>query len=156
MKNKLSIIYWFNVNNRSTRTMCEICSKLTKKKTKTPEQREWLRSGVFIINFEQISKLLWCLNFWSLKSECQLGKWTIFLGKNLNCFKFILKISFRSDVFWNSGFARKSTSKLEISKTYTLVELSFSDASSKDPRPLLLYSCSYSKVIGCLGMRLSH
>ena len=118
---QLSIIYWFNVNNRNTRTMCEICSKLTK----TPEQREWLRSGVFIINFEQISKLLWCLYFWSLKSECQLGKWTIFLRKNHNCFKFILKISFRSDVFWNSGFARKSTSKLEISKNYTLVGAQF-------------------------------
>ena len=122
-----SIIYWFNVNNRNTRTMCKICSKLTKKKkkTKTPEQRELLRSGVFIINFEQISKLLWRLYCWSLKSECQLGKWTIFLGKNDNCFKFILKISFRSDVFLNSGFARKSTSKLEISKTYTLVGAQF-------------------------------
>ena len=28
--------------------MCEICSKLT---IKTPERREWHRSGVFIVNF---------------------------------------------------------------------------------------------------------
>ena len=32
--------------------MCEICSKLI---TKIPERRHWRRSGVFIVNFEQIS-----------------------------------------------------------------------------------------------------
>ena len=34
--------------------MCEICSKST---IKTPERREWRRSGVFIVNFEQISHI---------------------------------------------------------------------------------------------------
>ena len=42
----------FKVNNRNTRTRCEICSKLT---IKTPERR---RSGVFIVNFEHISHLV--------------------------------------------------------------------------------------------------
>ena len=42
----------FKVNNRNTRTMFEICSKLT---IKTPERRYWRRSGVFIVNFEHIS-----------------------------------------------------------------------------------------------------
>ena len=42
--------YTFKVNNRNTRTRCEICSKLT---IKTPERRR--RSGVFIVNFEHIS-----------------------------------------------------------------------------------------------------
>ena len=46
--------YMFNVSNRSTRTRCEICSKLT---IKTPERRQWRRSGVFIVNFEHISHL---------------------------------------------------------------------------------------------------
>ena len=32
--------------------MCEICSKLT---IKTSKQHHWRRSGVFIVNFEQIS-----------------------------------------------------------------------------------------------------
>ena len=32
--------------------MCEICSKLT---IKTSKQRHWRRSGVLIVNFEQIS-----------------------------------------------------------------------------------------------------
>ena len=44
--------YLFKVNNRNTRTRCEICSKLT---IKEPEQRR--SSGVFIVNFEHISHL---------------------------------------------------------------------------------------------------
>ena len=61
-----SDIYMLKVNNRNTRTRCEICSKLT---TKTPERRHWCHSGIFIVNFEHISHLvlvlplasLWCL-----------------------------------------------------------------------------------------------
>ena len=48
-------IYLFKVNNRNTRTRCEICSKLT---IKTTERRQWRRSSVFIINFEYISHLV--------------------------------------------------------------------------------------------------
>ena len=44
-------IYLLKVKNRNTRTMCEICWKLT---IKTPEQRHWRRSGVFIVNFEHV------------------------------------------------------------------------------------------------------
>ena len=40
------------VNDRNTRSRYEICSKLT---IKTPEQRQWRRSGVFVVNFEHIS-----------------------------------------------------------------------------------------------------
>ena len=47
-------IYLLQVNNRNTRTRCEIYSKLT---IKTPERRQWRRSGVFIVNFEYISRL---------------------------------------------------------------------------------------------------
>ena len=45
----------FKVNNRYTRTRCEICSKLT---IKTPKRRHWRRFGVFIINFEHIPYLV--------------------------------------------------------------------------------------------------
>ena len=48
-------IYLFKVNNRNTRTGCEICSKLT---INTPERRQWRRSGVFIVKFEHISHLV--------------------------------------------------------------------------------------------------
>ena len=47
--------YMFKVNNRNTRTKCDICSKLT---IKTPERCHWRRSGVFIVNFEHISFLV--------------------------------------------------------------------------------------------------
>ena len=47
-------IYLFKVNNRNTRTRCEICSKLT---INTPQRRQWRRSGVFIVNFEHIPTL---------------------------------------------------------------------------------------------------
>ena len=46
-------IYLVKVNNGNTKTMREICSKL---KIKTPERRQWRRSGVFIVNFEQVSR----------------------------------------------------------------------------------------------------
>ena len=48
------IIYLFKVNNGDTRSICEIRSKLT---GKTPELR-WHCSGVFIVNFEQISHII--------------------------------------------------------------------------------------------------
>ena len=35
-------------------TRCEICSKLT---IKIPERRDWRRSGIFVVNFEHISRL---------------------------------------------------------------------------------------------------
>ena len=43
--------YMFKLNNRNTRTRCEICSKLT---IKAPERRHCRRSGVFI-NFEHMT-----------------------------------------------------------------------------------------------------
>ena len=45
----------FKVNSRNTSTRCEICSRLT---IKTPERRQWRRSGVFIGNFKHISHLV--------------------------------------------------------------------------------------------------
>ena len=52
---KLAGIYLLKVNNRNTRTRCEICSKLT---IKTPERHQRRCSGVFIVNFEHISHLV--------------------------------------------------------------------------------------------------
>ena len=43
--------YLFKVNNVNTRTMYEICSKLT---IKTSQRRHGRHSAVFIVNFEQI------------------------------------------------------------------------------------------------------
>ena len=48
-------IYLLKVNNRNSRTRCEICSKLT---IKIPERRQWRRSGIFLVNFEHILHLV--------------------------------------------------------------------------------------------------
>ena len=48
-------IYQLKPNNRNTRTRGEICPKLT---IKIPERRHWRRSGIFIVNFQHISRLL--------------------------------------------------------------------------------------------------
>ena len=45
----------FKVNNRNTRTKCENMFKVN---NKTPERRQWSRSGVFIVNNEHISHLV--------------------------------------------------------------------------------------------------
>ena len=47
-------IYVLKVNDENARSLCEICSKLT---IKILEQRQWCRSGVFVVNFEQISHI---------------------------------------------------------------------------------------------------
>ena len=47
-------IYSFKVNNRNTRKMCEICSKLI---IETPERRYWCSPGVFIVNFQYTEHL---------------------------------------------------------------------------------------------------
>ena len=57
--------YLFKVNNRNTRTKCEICSNL---KMKTSELRQWRRFGVFVVNFEHISHLVLVFSFLTLDS----------------------------------------------------------------------------------------
>ena len=61
----------FKVNNINTRTRCEICSELT-------NRSRWHRSRVFIVAFEQISRLtpsISIINFeqenvgWELSSD---------------------------------------------------------------------------------------
>ena len=47
-------IYLLKVNNRTTRTRYEICSKLT---VKTLERRQWRLSGVFIVKFKHVLRL---------------------------------------------------------------------------------------------------
>ena len=56
-------IYLFKVNNRNTRTRCELCSKLT---IKISERHHWRRSVVFVVNFEHISHLFLVLQLLTL------------------------------------------------------------------------------------------
>ena len=82
----------FKVNNRKSRKRCEICLKLT---IKTPERRHWPRSGVFIINFEQVN-VSWAADFYYwLKPEWNNALLTIsndLENKTLNIYLFKLSI----------------------------------------------------------------
>ena len=62
--------YMFKVNNRNTRTRCDICSKLT---IKIPERCHWGRSGIFIVNFEHISHLFVVFLLLTLSMEMPAG-----------------------------------------------------------------------------------
>ena len=54
-RNNQAGIYLLKVNNRNTRTRCDICSKLT---INTPERHHCRRAGFFIVNFEHILHLV--------------------------------------------------------------------------------------------------
>ena len=58
------------VNDGITRTVFEICSKL---RIKTLERPRWCRSGVFIVNFEQISHIVLMLSLLTFLYKFQLG-----------------------------------------------------------------------------------
>ena len=60
----------FKVKKKNTRGRCEICLKLI---IKTPEWRQWRRSGVFIVNFEDISHLVLVFNFVANFESVKLG-----------------------------------------------------------------------------------
>ena len=57
-------------SNRNTRTICEICSKLT---MKTLERRQLRRSGVFIVHFEQISPIVLMFLSLTLNKKMSVG-----------------------------------------------------------------------------------
>ena len=85
-------IYLLKVNNnRNTTTKCEICSNLT---IKTPERRQWYRSGASIINFVHISHLFLVLLLLLWIAKCLLanfwGAWfiTFFLDSSFDTFFF--------------------------------------------------------------------
>ena len=44
-------IYLLKINNRNTKTRCEISSKLT---LKIPERHHWRRSRIIIVTFEHV------------------------------------------------------------------------------------------------------
>ena len=69
-------IYLLKVNNRNTRTRCDICLKLT---IKIPERRHWRRSGVLFVNFEHISHLVLIFLLLILSRQIPTGFKNIYL-----------------------------------------------------------------------------
>ena len=99
-------IYFFTVNNENTRTMCEICPKLI---LKTPERRQWIRSGVFIIDFEQIAHIVLVFPLLTLHKWIPTGN-----GLNLKIFaKFIGKHLCQS-LFFKKVAGMRSLALLKI------------------------------------------
>ena len=106
-KNFPAANYMFKVNNRNTRTRCEICcSKLT---IKTSERWHWRRFGVVIVNFEHISPPL-LVFLWA-------GKFR--LGEDLNYFLNNLKNFFLKICKWNTFSFKSLLFGINISE-YTL------------------------------------
>ena len=60
----------FKVNNKNSRKKCEIWLKLT---IKTPERRQWRRSGVFTVNFEHTSHLFLVFLLLTLNNQMLAG-----------------------------------------------------------------------------------
>ena len=60
------------VNNRNTRTRCEICSKIT---IKIPERRQWRHSGIFIVNFEHVVVVTPCSSIYIVNFEHVMAAW---------------------------------------------------------------------------------
>ena len=91
------------VNYRNTRTVSEICSKLT---IKTVERRQLDRSGVFVVNYKQISHIILMLPLLTLKKEMladfMLVIFTLqqlaFFPNTTNTFKLLLPLEFVIDV----------------------------------------------------------
>ena len=69
----------FKVNN-STRARYEICSKLT---LSAPEGHQWHCSGVFIVNFEDISHLVLVSLLVTLSRQMRAGLYIIELVNNV-------------------------------------------------------------------------
>ena len=89
-------IYLFKISIRNTRTMCEICSKLT---LKTSEWRHWLCSGVSIASFENISYIvlgfpLLTLNKWMLTGRTIL----LCLSQKQCCYTVLERCAIRNNI----------------------------------------------------------
>ena len=85
-------IYLLKVNNRNTRTRCEICSKLT---IKIPERPYWRRSSVSIVNFEYVTA------GWIPEYGFSLSCVFLYRGRIKDSVLIRENTSQRKPVFWN-------------------------------------------------------
>ena len=100
--------YIFKVNNKSRRTRCELCSKLT---TKTSGRRHCSRSDVFIINFEHVCTYVSMVRMFNLYVCFYSCFWT-----NI-CLLGSVGI-FRDTIYWNNYY-------IQTWKIYRIKSLSY-------------------------------
>ena len=110
-------IYLFKVNNRNTRKKCATCSKLS---IKTPEQRQWRRSKVFIVSFEHIWHFFLALLLLPLSKYMLAGTSLVFPGLLPFCefFCFLLFPKWYHFIEVNTWF-----NNIEVLLFYCLIKL---------------------------------
>ena len=110
-------IYLFKVNNRNTRKKCATCSKLS---IKTPEQRQWRRSKVFIVSFEHIWHFFLVLLLLPLSKYMLAGTSLVFPGLFPFCefFCFLLFPKWYHFIQVNTWF-----NNIEVLLFYCLIKL---------------------------------
>ena len=102
----------FKVNNRNTRTGCEICSKLT---IKIPEQRQWCRSGIFIVNFERTSHLVLVFLLLTFSRQMPAG-YNLFFTEPFRSSKFVYSIENWEHIYIMRP--KVSSNRFEISSSF--------------------------------------
>ena len=85
-------IYLLKVNNRNSRTRCEICSNL---RIKIPERRQWRHSGIFIVKFEHILHFEHEITGWEVSSLMRTFLFSLFVPMSSRPYS-ILAVSTRS------------------------------------------------------------
>ena len=98
----------FKVNNRNTRTRCEICSKLIKK---TAERRHWRCSNVFIVNFEHISHLALVFLLLNLSR--------LIPAELLICFFILINITVQSEIIALNALRKREIVDTQLILTYS-------------------------------------
>ena len=87
-KTSTAVIYLFKVNNRNTRTIYEIWSKLT---IKTPQWSQWRHLVPLLLTLNIFYTLRCYFYCWLWTSECQLGvTWNGWRSLYLNFYKQIM------------------------------------------------------------------
>ena len=90
------------LKNKNSRTRYEIGMKLT---IKTPERRQWRRSGLFIVNFEQVSYLTLMFLFLTLSTDMLAGVKGI-LHHPVSSFSHLRAFSWSLCHGWTNNIAR--------------------------------------------------
>ena len=86
------------VNKRNSRKRCEICSKLT---IKASERRQWLRCGIFALNFQHISHFFLMFMLLTLNKLMLAGKVTVFVNQYMKTSSKTQWITFFCFRYWS-------------------------------------------------------
>ena len=110
-------IYLFKVNNRNTRTRCEICSELRH------------QNDVFIVNFEHISHLV--LLFLLLTASKQMPTGTCISKGFYSDFTYLSRFLSIRNVYFPEYFSAASSNRGEIFKIFISTKIIYSRSETR-------------------------